>query len=199
MILWLIFAALAGAVAFVLLRPLTRSAVPDAGAAGDVALYEAQIGEIERDEARNLLTPTEAATLRAEPAAVAAGTGYLRRPRGRGGTLHAAQPRRDARQSSRHPRRRLAALRGSRPARLPSRPLAARLSPDPGKLEVDVALGADRGASGGQSGRCARLGTDRADLPARRAGRDAARAYAALIRAGGARPTGSPILARRAC
>jgi cytochrome c-type biogenesis protein CcmH len=63
---WIAAAVLTAAVVLVLVRPLVRKA-PPAGAAGtDLAVYRDQLAELERDRARGMLEPAEAAALETE-------------------------------------------------------------------------------------------------------------------------------------
>jgi cytochrome c-type biogenesis protein CcmH len=69
MLLWLLFAVLTAAVIAVVLRPLGR-AVPTAAAetdrAADVALYKAQLAELDADLARGVVAPADAEVARRE-------------------------------------------------------------------------------------------------------------------------------------
>ena len=67
MLFWLVCIVLTLAVAAMLAAPLLRPAAP-AMANPDVALYRAQLDEIDRDIARELLPPEEAAQARTEVA-----------------------------------------------------------------------------------------------------------------------------------
>jgi len=64
--IWIVFALLTGAAVMAVLAPLAmRGTEPDAKAA-DIAFFEAQLAEIERDAASGRLDPAEAAAARAE-------------------------------------------------------------------------------------------------------------------------------------
>lgn len=185
MLLWLILAAMTGLAALALLWPLTRAHPPLVPAAdGGVGLYESQLAEIERDLARGLIGAAEAGAVKAEAA---------RR------LLRLSGQETPAEAASMPARARIASLLivalvplcglglyavlGS--PELPAQPLAARLSQDPAKLDITVALARIE----------QHLALDPADARGwdvvgpvyRRMGRneDAARAYAAAIRHGG--------------
>lgn len=67
MMIWTIFAAMTGAAIFALLRPLSHGQAQDFADIADAkSLYRAQLKEIDRDLARNLIAPTEAEAARAE-------------------------------------------------------------------------------------------------------------------------------------
>jgi cytochrome c-type biogenesis protein CcmH len=67
--LWGLFALLTGAAILAILWPLARKPRAEiAGAAPDVAFYQAQLDEIARETASDLLSPQEAATARTEAA-----------------------------------------------------------------------------------------------------------------------------------
>lgn len=67
MLIWIIFAVMTGAAVFALLWPLGRgNAGSFADAADAKSLYRAQLAEIDRDLARNLIGPAEADAARAE-------------------------------------------------------------------------------------------------------------------------------------
>jgi cytochrome c-type biogenesis protein CcmH len=64
--IWIVFALLTGAAVMAVLAPLAmRGTEPDAKAA-DIAFFEAQLAEIDRDAAAGRLDPAEAAAARAE-------------------------------------------------------------------------------------------------------------------------------------
>lgn len=140
MLLWIILAAMTGAAALALLWPLARDHVSlSTGASEATALYKAQMAEIDHDVARGLMAATEADAARAE-----AGRRLLR------AEADAGNPG----ISSGSGRRRIASVlivalvplaaiavyvRHGAPD-LPGQPLAARLSTDPGKLDIEVAV-----------------------------------------------------------
>jgi cytochrome c-type biogenesis protein CcmH len=66
--LWVVFAFLTGAAVFSVLWPLSRARAPTDRRELDVAFYEAQTAEIERDAARGLIGPDEATTAKTEAA-----------------------------------------------------------------------------------------------------------------------------------
>lgn len=69
MLIWIIFAAMTGAVVFALLWPLNRGPREAFADTADAAsLYRAQLGEIDRDVARALIAPAEAEAAKAEAA-----------------------------------------------------------------------------------------------------------------------------------
>jgi cytochrome c-type biogenesis protein CcmH len=191
MMLWIIFAALTGGCALLLLSQLVPAGpvarVVDTGQLDtDVALYTAQLAEIDRDTARGLASADEAEGLKAE-----AGRRLLRARDAAHGNI--------SDEGKVHLRRRwgavlimvmvpfgalgVYALHGN-PA-LPGRPLAARLSNDPAQIDVAMALSRIEAhlAANPNDGRGwaivapIYLRTGRHD--------DAVRAYTALVRADG--------------
>ncbi len=68
MLFWIIAGVLAAVVLATLVKPLLRDAAAPEGAGSDVAIYTAQLAEIERDLARDVLDPTEAERARTEVA-----------------------------------------------------------------------------------------------------------------------------------
>lgn len=140
MLLWIILAAMTGLAALALLWPLTRDHAPlSSGGREATALYAAQLADIDRDLARGLVGAPEAEAARAEAA-----RRLLRAEADAAGTASASGPG----------RRRIASLliialvplaaaglylRQGTPD-LPGRPLAARLSTDPGRLDIEVAV-----------------------------------------------------------
>lgn len=142
MLIWIIFAAMTGAAVFVLLWPLGRR---DGGAFAEAAdarsLYQAQLAEIGRDEARGLIGEVEGEAARAE-----AGRRFLR------GAAQEAEPAGETESSLRR-RRAAAAIALSFVPLLTlviyggfgspgqaDQPLAARLQADPARQGFDVAL-----------------------------------------------------------
>lgn len=142
MLIWIIFAAMTGAAVFVLLWPLGRR---DGGAFAEAAdarsLYQAQLAEIGRDEARGLMGEAEGEAARAE-----AGRRFLR------GAAQEAEPAGETESSLRR-RRAAAAIAlsfvplltlviygGSGSPGQADQPLAARLQADPARQDFDVAL-----------------------------------------------------------
>ena len=140
MLLWIILAAMTGLAALALLWPLGRVHAPlSSGAREAASLYTAQIAEIDRDLARGLIEAKDADGARTEAA---------RR------LLRAEADAATAEATAGLGRRRIASLLilGLVPlvalivyARLgtpdlPGQPLSARLSTDPAKLDVDVAV-----------------------------------------------------------
>jgi cytochrome c-type biogenesis protein CcmH len=144
MLIWMVFAAMTGAAALLLLAPLARrrsAGAAVAQSATDAAFYRAALADIDRDAARGLIGPAEAAAARAEAArrllrsADAAPVGPY-------------QPDGAAR------RRRIAAVMalGLVPAvalavysvtgspNLPGRPLAERRAADPQAVDLDDAV-----------------------------------------------------------
>jgi cytochrome c-type biogenesis protein CcmH len=63
---WVLAALLTAAVVLLLARPLMRRTAPDDPAGSDLAVYRDQLAELERDRARGLLEPAEAASLETE-------------------------------------------------------------------------------------------------------------------------------------
>lgn len=142
MLIWIIFAAMTGAAVFVLLWPLGRR---DGGAFSEAAdarsLYQAQLAEIGRDQARGLIGEAESEAARAE-----AGRRFLR------GAAQEAEPAGETESSLRR-RRAAAAIALSFVPLLTlviyggfgspgqaDQPLAARLQADPARQGFDVAL-----------------------------------------------------------
>lgn len=64
--LWIVLALLTGATAFSLLFPLARAKASAPDAPADVAFYEAQIAELDRDVERGLISQADADAARAE-------------------------------------------------------------------------------------------------------------------------------------
>jgi cytochrome c-type biogenesis protein CcmH len=140
MLLWIILAAMTGLAAFALLWPLARAHAPlSSGAREAASLYMAQLSEIDRDLARGLIEAKDVDGARAE-----AGRRLLR----------AEADAATAEATSGLGRRKIASLliiclvplaafavyaRLGTPD-LPGQPLSARLSTDPAKLDVDVAV-----------------------------------------------------------
>ncbi len=142
MLIWLIFAAMLGAVVLAVLRPLGRRE-PVALAASDArALYESQLHDIARDLDRGVISGEDAELARAEAA-----RRLIRAARSEqapGGVIGEATYR----------RRRVAAvialsmvplvslaLYGARGSpHLPGLPLSARMSGDPAAMDMGVAL-----------------------------------------------------------
>jgi cytochrome c-type biogenesis protein CcmH len=144
MVLWIIFAAMTGICALLLLSRLARPVLIPADAVvidSDVTLYRAQLSEIARDEARGLAGSVEAEGLRIE-----AGRRLLR--------AQSANENVGTIIGSNQKRRNIAAvlimvtvplgalamygLHGS--PGLSGKPLASRLSIDPAQIDVAVAL-----------------------------------------------------------
>lgn len=68
MTIWILFALMTGAAILAVLWPLSRRAPAVEGTAGDRLFYRDQIAEIERDQARGLISPGEAESAKAEAA-----------------------------------------------------------------------------------------------------------------------------------
>ncbi len=194
MTVWIIFAALTGVCALVLLRCLAPAAKgssdpPATMLDAEIELYKAQLVEIEHDVARGIAMPVEADALKAE-----AGRRLLR--------AQNVAVAHDAKNGYGHRLTRIAAalimlvvpfgalgvygMHGN-PA-LPGKPLASRLSNDPAQIDVAMALSrieAHLAANPGDARGWALV----APIYLRN-GRhdDAVRAYTALVRAGGPTP-----------
>jgi cytochrome c-type biogenesis protein CcmH len=63
---WIVAALMTAAVVVLLVRPLVRKAAPADSAGADLAVYRDQLAELERDRARGLIEPAEAAALETE-------------------------------------------------------------------------------------------------------------------------------------
>jgi cytochrome c-type biogenesis protein CcmH len=142
MLIWAVFAAVLGACMLAVLMPLSRReerAVADADAR---ALYEAQMGDIARDLDRGVITAESADLARAEaarrllrfsrdvqPVAEVVTERALRRRRAAAAIILAAVP------LVALP---VYALYGS--PQLPAKPLAVRMSSDPERMDMGVAL-----------------------------------------------------------
>src|SRR5690606_42129882 len=67
MMIWIVFALMAGGAALAVLLPLWRGAVRTSGRPGaEIAVYRDQLAEIERDRARGMLGGAEADAAAAE-------------------------------------------------------------------------------------------------------------------------------------
>lgn len=137
--LWIILAAMTGLSAFILLWPLARARNAAASAPDDAAFYRSALADIDRDLARGLIGPSEAAAAKIE-----AGRRLLR-SEDRGSASKRASP---------HDRRVLASLIAliAVPAialsvyvatgspQLPDQPLAARRASDPSSVSIADAV-----------------------------------------------------------
>lgn len=136
--IWVVFALMTGATVFGVLWPLSRSARRVTGRDKDIAFYEAQIAEIQRDLDRGLTSRGDAESAQTQAARRLLGAAQS------GASAAAASPT----------ARRIAAIAAilvipavsfglysliGNPS-LPDEPLAARLSAPPGKLDVNVVL-----------------------------------------------------------
>ncbi len=142
MLIWIIIAGITGAAVIAAMMPLARRSARPIGAADAHAMYEAQMGDIARDFDRGLISEADAELARAEVArrliraesetdAVASAVSEVtyRRRRAASAIILSTIP--------------LVALslygvKGS--PHLEARPLAARLSTDPGQMDLAVAL-----------------------------------------------------------
>ncbi len=142
MLIWFIFAVVAGAVMVAVLTPLGRKSVRPIASADARAMYDAQMSDIARDLDRGVIAPGDAELARAEIArrfiiaakhndekVDAVGEATYRRRRAASAIILSTIP--------------LVALsfygaKGS--PHLPAKPLAARLSGDPATMDMAVAL-----------------------------------------------------------
>jgi cytochrome c-type biogenesis protein CcmH len=90
-LLWVAAALLTVLAVFLLIRPLTRDEVPAPSLGGDLAVYRAQLSELERDRTRGLIEPGEVEALETE-----IGRRMLRASRA-GGETTAAAPKQSRR------------------------------------------------------------------------------------------------------
>jgi cytochrome c-type biogenesis protein CcmH len=142
MTLWIILALMTGAAVLAVLWPLSRHTRRDAPQDPESQFYRDQIAEIERDEARGLISPSEAEAARAE-----AGRRLLRAAAGTAGDAESfgepALRRRRAASAlalSAIPLLALAAYGALGSPQLPEQPLAARLEADPQRIDMAAAL-----------------------------------------------------------
>ena len=142
MLIWFIFAIVAGAVMLAVLMPLGRKSVRPIASADARAMYDAQLSDIARDLDRGVIAPVDAELARAEIArrlilaskhsdekVDTVGEATYRRRRAASAIILSTIP--------------LVALslygaKGS--PHLPAKPLAARLSADPATMDMAVAL-----------------------------------------------------------
>jgi cytochrome c-type biogenesis protein CcmH len=142
MLIWIVFALIIGATTLAVLMPLTRKSARPEASADARAMYDAQMGDIERDLDRGVIMPADAELARAEIArrliraskdgdasASAVSEATYRRRRAASAIILSTIP--------------LVALtlygaKGS--PKLPALPLAARMSTDPAQMDLAVAL-----------------------------------------------------------
>jgi cytochrome c-type biogenesis protein CcmH len=138
MAIWIVFALMTGAAVLAVLWPLSRRPRVEAGVTPDARFYRDQLGEIERDQERGLLSPAEAEAARAEaarrllraaqvatPAVDAFGEPALRRRRAASGIALSSVPLVA-----------LAVYGAAGSPQIPAQPLAARLQADPQQLDL---------------------------------------------------------------
>jgi cytochrome c-type biogenesis protein CcmH len=138
MAIWIVFALMTGAAVLAVLLPLSRRPRIEPGLAPDARFYRDQLGEIERDQERGLLSPAEADAARAEaarrllraaqaaaPAVDAFGEPALRRRRAASGIALSTVPLVA-----------LAVYGAAGSPQIPAQPLAARLQADPQQLDL---------------------------------------------------------------
>lgn len=135
MILWVLFALMTGLVALTVLWPLTRSFAIAGEGNGERALYDAQLADIARDEARGVLGQSEAKAARNEAARrfLRSAPGRSEEPTSCEGSLR----RRRAASAfvlSMIPLVSLGLYGGLGSPDLPGQPLQARLTQDPAKM-----------------------------------------------------------------
>jgi cytochrome c-type biogenesis protein CcmH len=142
MLIWIIFAGIIGTVTLAALMPLTRKVARPVASADARAMYDAQMGDIERDLDRGVISAADAELARAEIArrliraskdaeadVSAVSEATYRRRRAASAIILSTIP--------------LVALtlygaKGS--PKLPALPLSARMSTDPGQMDLAVAL-----------------------------------------------------------
>lgn len=142
MLIWIIFALIIGVVTLAALMPLTRKSVRPAAASDARAMYDAQIGDIERDLDRGVIAPAEAELARAEVA-----RRLIRASKdvdAEGNAVSEATYRRRRAASaiilSTIPLVALSLYGAKGSPKLPALPLETRMSTDPARMDMAVAL-----------------------------------------------------------
>jgi cytochrome c-type biogenesis protein CcmH len=142
MLIWILFAALLGGAILAVLAPLGRRAAAPLAAADARAMYDAQMGDIARDEQRGLIAPAEAELARAEVA-----RRLIRTARTDDAVQHTVSEATFRRRKAASalvlavvPAVALALYGAKGSPHLPAQPLAARLSTDPARMDMAVAV-----------------------------------------------------------